>query len=152
MAPKKKQTTKKKKAAEKVEEQPVVEEVKEMNEEEKTYTIRFDSELEGKTFIEQGVKYINLPDRQREKISILPEPFIIKAGETKVIDQTTYDYLIEKKVLLTEEEKEEKDKFRAKKLKLKSGRAEPKKDIQTFTDEEKIKLFVDLPYIVVEEE
>jgi hypothetical protein len=133
-----------------------VEDVKEVEEikvpTKKIYVVKFDSEMENKEFIEPGVVYKQLPDRRTQKINALPEPFKIRAGQTLKIDQETYDYLIKKEALITAEQKDERDKYRAKKLKLKSGRAEPKKEMQTLSDEEKIKLFVELPYLVGIEE
>lgn len=145
-----------KKTATKPKVKDAVEDVKEVEEikapTKKIYVVKFDSEMENKEFIEPGVVYKQLPDRRTQKINVLPEPFRIRAGQTLKIDQETYDFLIKKEALITAEQKAERDKYRAKKLKLKSGRAEPKKEMQTLSDEEKIKLFVELPYLVGIEE
>jgi hypothetical protein len=130
----------------------VEEEIKETKEKKsiptkKVYVVKFESQMVGKEFIEPGIAYKQLPDRRTEKITILKEPFKMVSGQTKTIDEETYNYLVEKEAIITLEQKEERDLYRAKKLKLKSGRAEPKKEMQTLSDEEKLKLFVELPYL-----
>lgn len=90
-------------------------------------------------------------DGEREIVEDLPEPFVIKSGETKTIDHELYEYLISKKAILTVEQKAEQDRTRRKLLGQRTVREKPKKDVQTYTDEEMNKVFNDLPYEVMEE-
>lgn len=146
----KKATTKKKKAAE-----PVVEEIDAVEEEptieeKEGYKIKFDSAMEDREFYEPGVRY-EKKDGRTEKIDVI-KPIRIRAGETKIITKEQLDYLMSKNLLLTSERKEDIDKTKRRLLNLRSGREGPKEEMQVISDEDKVKIFVDLPYLIEDEE
>lgn len=116
----------------------------------KMYKVRYDSLIQGKVFLDPGVRHEMRPDGSRMEVKTLEKPFEIVAGQEKIIDEATYSLLRKKGQLLTLEEKEELDKFKIDKTKIKSGRAEPKLDAQILSDVDKMKAFVEYPYIIEE--
>jgi hypothetical protein len=90
-------------------------------------------------------------DGEREIVEDRDEPFVIKSGQTITVDEDTYQFLLKRKAILTPEKKAEQDRTRRKLLGLKSVREKPKKDPQTYSDEEMTKVFNDLPFEVFDE-
>lgn len=113
---------------------------------EKLYKIRFKSVLPDREFIVRGEHIKRLPDGKKIKEQVIPR-FTIKSGQGKEIDQATYDYMIEKKLLLTKEEKEKQDSIRKK-----YGETPRVRDTATsvppkLTDDDKKLLSIDKPYL-----
>jgi hypothetical protein len=65
-----------------------------MNMVDKTYKIKFENHLKGE-FIDSG-KFYTREGKRTFVEDVLKEPFLIKSGQTKEIDQKTYDYLKKK--------------------------------------------------------
>lgn len=131
---------------------PVFEETKPVEmEEPEFYKIRYDSAVEGREFIETGIRYERNPKTGKQEKNSVIKPIRIKAGETLKLTPEQFHYLNDKGLVLDAEKKAERDKIKAKLLNVKSGREEPKQEMQVISDEDKIKIFVDLPYLVEEE-
>ena len=111
----------------------------------KQYKVKFDSDVMFE-FIDHG-KHVE-KDKQGQEFTVddLPAPFVIKRGQTKIIDQKMYDYLKSRNVLISAFERAEQERLRGKYLRRKSVRSEPKRDVQTWTDDVNTVIFTDLPY------
>jgi uncharacterized protein YnzC (UPF0291/DUF896 family) len=112
----------------------------------KTYKVKFESQIT-ESFNDFGLTYHKDKDGQIVTVEQIP-PFQIKRGETKDIDQATYDYLKGKGAILSKAEKKEQDRLRKKYLRKRSGRAEPKKEMQRIAGAEKNVIFNDIPFEV----
>lgn len=118
----------------------------------KTYKIKFKSDSGlPKTFRDFGLEYSKNVKGEIDVHNMLTQPFVIKNGETLEIPEDVYNYLKGKGAILSPAEKNARDRLRRKKLRKRSVRAEPKKDFQTWTRDEKNKVFNYLPYEVVDE-
>lgn len=114
--------------------------------ENKTYKIKFESALPDREFIIKGKEIKVLPDGKKIVEQIVPK-LTMKDGQTKTIDQKTYDYMIKGGLLLTPEQKEEKDAIRRKYGAMKRERFTATSAPPSITDEEKKQIYVDLPYL-----
>lgn len=109
--------------------------------------IKFDGEV-ATSFQDKGVEYKKDNNGNIVEERILSKPFVIKSGEEQEIDEETYQYLKEKGALRTKAEQKERIRLRRKILGKKSWRAEPRKDVQTLSDEDINLVYNDLPYEV----
>jgi hypothetical protein len=113
---------------------------------EKTYKIKFNSALPEREFVVNGTKVKVLPDGKKIKEQIVPK-LVIKSGQTKEIDQATYDFMVDKDLLLTKEKKEEQDQLRTKYGGMQRNRAASESAPPNMTDEDKKLLSIDKPYV-----
>lgn len=111
------------------------------------HKVKFDSELDG-NFTDYGEEYEKDLKGNTVVIKKLPKPFKIKAGQELEIDDETFQYLLEKGSIRTKAEEKERQRLRKKLLVKRSGRAEPKKEMQTIPDEDRYIIFTELPHEV----
>jgi hypothetical protein len=128
-----------------------VEEVKEIqtvktDDESKTYKVRFESPFPKGVYRVPGIHYERLPNGDKQIVEDLEQPFEIGSGETRTVDQKTYDHLRKQGALLSPAEKAEQDRVRRKLAGRKSQREGFKKDVQTYSDEEMNQVFNDIPF------
>lgn len=144
--------TTKKTTAKKQETEELAEEIVEAVEPvEKKYKIIFESANDDRVFYEPGVKFkMNDVTKKLEKIKVI-KPITLKAGQTKVLNQDEYDFLMDKGLLKSQEELEDIADTRRRLLKRSNARREPKEEMQVISDEDKVKMFIDLPRLVEEE-
>jgi hypothetical protein len=118
----------------------------------KFYKIRFETESGlPYSFKDHGLEYSKNIKGDIVTHTMLQEtPFEIKNGQTLEIDEDTYNYLKDKGAILSPVEKDARDRLKRKKMRKRSVRAEPKKDVQTWDAKTKNAVFNDLPYDVVE--
>lgn len=112
----------------------------------KEHKIRFDSELGGE-FRDEGKSYKRV-NGETEVIEHLKQPFVIKAGTEMTLDEETFKYLKDKGAIRSKAEQKERERLRRKLLVKRSGRAEPKKEMQTISDHDRYLIFTDLPHEV----
>jgi hypothetical protein len=115
--------------------------------EKKEYQIKFENGLKG-SFIDPGKIYTKDAQGNIIVTDVLKTPFEIKDGQTLTISKEIYQYLRDKGAVRTKAEQKERDRLRRKSMIKRSGRAEPRKDMQTFTEKERLLIFTDLPYEV----
>lgn len=113
----------------------------------KEYKIKFENNLGG-VFVDPGVVYSKDNNGNIIATNVLKTPFEIKDGQTKTIDADTFNYLKEKGAIRNKTEQQERERLRRKLMIKRSGRAEPRKEMQTFTEKERLLIFTDLPYEV----
>jgi uncharacterized protein YyaL (SSP411 family) len=114
----------------------------------KEYKVRFEGVPED--FTDYGIEYSKDKDGNTVTKQVIDEPFVIKRGQTKTIDEKTYKYLTKKGVVKTLAEQEEIERVKAKLVNKRSKRPEPKKDVQFFSDDEVSMVFNDMPFEVEE--
>jgi hypothetical protein len=113
-----------------------------------TYEIRYDSNLQDREFYEPGIRYNRNPNTGRqEKEQVIPA-IRIRSGQTVKLTKEQFEYLDGKNLILDAERKADRDKVKKDLLKIKSGREEPKQEMQVIPDSDKLKIFIDLPYRV----
>ncbi|MDP3065881.1 MAG: hypothetical protein Q8N08_04005 [Methanobacteriaceae archaeon] len=112
----------------------------------KEHKIKFDNEMGGE-FIDHGISYKKV-DNNTIVTNHLKEPFVIKAGEEKTLDEETFKYLKDKGAIRSKAEQKERERLRKRLMARRSGRAEPKKEMQTISDHDKYLIFTELPYEV----
>lgn len=132
--------------------EPEIEEVEEISEpEEEVYKIRYDSSLQDREFYESGIRYDRSSRTGRQERVKVIDPIRIRAGETLTLTKEQFEYLDGKGLILDAERKADREKVKRELLNVKSGREEPKQEMQIIPDSDKLKIFIDLPYRVYEE-
>jgi len=113
----------------------------------KEYQIKFENGLGG-SFIDPGMSYSKDAQGNIVATDVLKSPFEIKDGQTLTVTPEVYQYLRDKGAIRTKAEQKERDRLRKKIMIKRSGRAEPRKEMQTLSEKERLLIFTDLPYEV----
>jgi len=111
------------------------------------FVVQYITNMQDREFIEHGHTIVKDSEGKKETEVVIPE-FRIKAGETKVLDEDSFYYLFDKGMILDEDALRLKTQKREDLLKVKSGREEPKQEMQIISDEDKRQIFIHIPRLI----
>jgi hypothetical protein len=112
----------------------------------KVYTVVYKPTMKEREFIEHG-NVFEEKGKVTKKVPKIGE-IRMKAGETRDLTQEEFNYLSSKGLILDENKLAKRNQLRGDLLKVKSGRAEPKKEMQIVADEDKRLMYIDIPELI----
>jgi hypothetical protein len=112
------------------------------------YRIRYDTNMEEREFVEHGNKVVKDQNGIRDKVPQLSREIRLKAGQEMILTEEEFYYLYDKGLILDNAKLVVVNQVRGDLMKVKSGREEPKKEMQIISDEDKRKIFIHLPKLI----